>query len=76
MIRLLPAYPAWTAVVTGLMAPEETGFIAGLKARIAEAGLENRIALLGEPFTPGLAAGTALVVAGIFLFGRAGRSLG
>lgn len=48
MIRLLPAYPAWTAVVTGLMAPEEAGFIAGLKARIAEAGLENRIALLGE----------------------------
>ena len=31
------------------------------------------IVLLGEPFTPWLAAGTALVVAGIFLFGRAGR---
>ena len=31
------------------------------------------IVLLGEPFTPWLAAGTALVVAGIFLFDRAGR---
>ncbi|PAT39377.1 hypothetical protein CK623_10315 [Vandammella animalimorsus] len=29
--------------------------------------------LLGEPFIPWLAAGTALVVAGIWLFSRAGR---
>lgn len=48
MARLLPRYPDWTAVVTGLMAPEERGFISELKARIAAAGLENRIALLGE----------------------------
>lgn len=48
MIRLLPKYPDWTAVVTGLMAPEERGFIADLKARIANANMENRIALLGE----------------------------
>lgn len=48
MIRLLPRYPDWTAVVTGLMAPEERGFVADLNRRIAEAGLENRIALLGE----------------------------
>ena len=45
------------------------------KARFS-AGIVMGIALLGEPFTPGLAAGTALVVMGIFLFGRAGRSLG
>ena len=31
------------------------------------------ILILGEPFTPWLAAGTALVVAGIFLFSRSGR---
>ena len=31
------------------------------------------IVILGEPFTPWLAAGTALVVAGIFMFSRAGR---
>lgn len=48
MVRLLPRYPDWTAVVTGLMAPEERGFVSDLKTRIAEAGLENRIALLGE----------------------------
>lgn len=48
MIRLLPKYPDWTAVVTGLMAPEERAFISDLKARIAEANMENRIALLGE----------------------------
>ncbi len=48
MIRLLPAHPDWTAVITGLMAPEERSFVADLKARIAAAGLENRIVLLGE----------------------------
>ena len=48
MIRLLPKYPAWTAVITGLMAWEEAGFIAALKRRIAETDMENRIALLGE----------------------------
>ena len=31
------------------------------------------IVILGEPFTPWLASGTALVVAGIFMFSRAGR---
>ncbi len=48
MVRLLPRYPDWTVVVTGLMAPEERGFVSELKARIAEAGLENRVAMLGE----------------------------
>ena len=32
------------------------------------------IVVLGEPFTPWLVAGTALVVAGIYLFTRAGRA--
>jgi len=31
------------------------------------------VVLLGEPFTPWIAAGTVLVVLGIFLFSRAGR---
>jgi mannosyltransferase len=48
MIRLLPKYPDWTAVITGLMAWEESGFIAALKKRIAETGMEARIHLLGE----------------------------
>ena len=33
------------------------------------------IVVLGEPFTPWLVAGTALVVAGIYLFTRAGRAV-
>jgi len=48
MIRLLPKYPDWTAVVTGLMAAEEAGFTGNLKRRISETNMENRIALLGE----------------------------
>ncbi len=48
MIRLLPRYPDWSAAVTGLMAPEERAFVSGLKERIADAGLESRIVLLGE----------------------------
>jgi len=31
------------------------------------------VALLGEPFTPWIAAGTALVIAGIYLFSRGGK---
>ena len=48
MIRLLPKYPEWTAVVTGLMAVEEAAFVSDLKRRIADTNMENRIALLGE----------------------------
>jgi mannosyltransferase len=48
MIRLLPKYPDWTAVVTGLMAVEEAAFVGDLKRRIADSNMENRIALLGE----------------------------
>jgi mannosyltransferase len=48
MIRLLPKYPEWTAVITGLEAPEEAAFIRKLREDIAAAGLEERIRLLGE----------------------------
>ena len=48
MISLLPKYPQWTAVITGLEAIEEASFVATLKRRIAEAGLEDRIVMLGE----------------------------
>ena len=51
---------------------------AGLAAQVGMIGPLSTIAmgvlLLGEPFTPGLAAGTVLVVAGIALFSRAGRT--
>jgi mannosyltransferase len=48
MIRLLPKYPSWTAVITGLEAAEEAGFIRKLKEDIAAAGLQDRIRMLGE----------------------------
>ncbi|MBS9475569.1 glycosyltransferase family 4 protein [Ancylobacter radicis] len=48
MIELLPAHPDWTAVVIGLSTPSEQSFLTALKARIAAAGLEARLLILGE----------------------------
>lgn len=48
MIALLPKYPEWTAVMTGLEAIEEAAFVSDLKKRIADAGLSERILMLGE----------------------------
>ncbi|MDQ0509545.1 glycosyltransferase family 4 protein [Ancylobacter amanitiformis] len=48
MADLLPRHPDWTAVVIGLSTPTEQPFLAGLKARIAHAGLSERILILGE----------------------------
>lgn len=48
MIQLLPKFPNWTAVITGLEATEEAGFIRKLKDEIVAAGLDERIQLLGE----------------------------
>lgn len=48
MISLLPKYPEWTAVVTGLEATEEAEFVGRLKQRISESGLKDRIFMLGE----------------------------
>jgi mannosyltransferase len=47
MIRLLPSVPDVTAVLTGLMAPEDAAFAERLRRRIAESGLGERILLLG-----------------------------
>lgn len=62
-------------VLMVMMAVERVG--PTLAAQVGMIGPLSTIAmgivLLGEPFTPWLAAGTVLVVAGIFLFGRAGR---
>jgi mannosyltransferase len=66
MIRLLPRYPDTTAVVTGLIAPEEAAFEARLRQAIAAAGLENRIFILGDQPTdamPGWFAAISLYVA-------------
>lgn len=48
MIALLPKYPEWTAVITGLEAVEEADFVSKLKKRIEGSGLQDRIVMLGE----------------------------
>jgi mannosyltransferase len=48
MIRLLPRYPDASAAITGLVAAEHQVFAAGLKDRIARAGLADRIVFLGQ----------------------------
>ncbi len=62
-------------VLMVMMAVQRLG--ASLAAQVGMIGPLSTIAMgiliLDEPFTPWLAAGTALVVAGIWLFSRAGR---
>ncbi len=48
MVALLPKYPEWTAIVTGRTTAEHQSFEDGLKAKIAAAGLQDRILILGE----------------------------
>jgi len=48
MIRLLPRHQDWTAVVIGLVQPEDRAFADRLKRRIEDAGLAERIRFLGE----------------------------
>ncbi|MDQ0454553.1 glycosyltransferase family 4 protein [Rhizobium paknamense] len=48
MIALLPRYPEWTAVISGRVTAEHTGFADDLKRRIKAAGLDSRIVFLGE----------------------------
>lgn len=48
MLALLPRHPAWTAVVTGRTTAEHQGFEAGLRRKVAEAGLADRVLFLGE----------------------------
>lgn len=48
MIELLPRYPDWTAIVTGRVTMEHSGFAEALQNQVAEAGLSDRILFLGE----------------------------
>jgi mannosyltransferase len=48
MIALLPAFPDWTAVITGRVTAEHRAFADALEKRVAEAGLAGRILFLGE----------------------------
>src|SRR6202795_850299 len=48
MCRLLPRYPAFTAVLVGAIMPEQTTFANDLKKRIGAAGLASRVVMTGD----------------------------
>jgi len=48
MIELLPLYPQWVALVSGRVTPEHQQFVADIRQKIMQAGLEKRILFLGE----------------------------
>lgn len=48
MCRLLPKYPDFTAIVIGRVTADNQGFADTLKARVAQAGLMERVRFLGE----------------------------
>ncbi len=48
MLKLLPHYPEYTAVVIGLAAKADLLYEANLRSKIAAAGLSHRIIFLGE----------------------------
>lgn len=48
MIRLLPARPDWVAIVAGRATAKHVAFENDLKARVAAAGLADRILFVGE----------------------------
>ena len=48
MLALLPRYPDFTAVIAGLAQPKHAVYETALKARIAAAGLSERVVFLGE----------------------------
>ena len=48
MLRLLPHYPDWTAVIAGRTTSDNLSFERELKSRITAAGLTQRIVFLGD----------------------------
>jgi mannosyltransferase len=48
MLRLLPHYPDWTAVITGRTTSDNLSFERELKSRIDAAGFTQRIVFLGD----------------------------
>ncbi len=48
MLRPLPRYPDFTAVIIGLITPDHAVFVNQLKSDIAAAGLSDRIRFFGE----------------------------
>lgn len=48
MIEIMPNQPGWGAVILGRATEQHTAFLAGLKSKVAAAGLEDRILFAGE----------------------------
>ncbi len=48
MIALLPSRPGWSAIVAGRTTPQHAAFEAGLRQRVRNAGLADRILFVGE----------------------------
>ena len=48
MIALLPHHPRWSAIVAGRATPQHKAFEDDLRARVAQAGLADRILFVGE----------------------------
>jgi mannosyltransferase len=48
MVRLLPRYPDWTAIITGRTTADQLGFEHQLRSKVAAAGLTERILFLGD----------------------------
>jgi len=48
MLDVLPNHSDWGAVILGRATEQHTGFLAELKAKVADAGLEDRILFAGE----------------------------
>ena len=48
MVRLLPNYPDWTAVITGRTTSDNLAFERELKSKVTAAGLTHRIIFLGD----------------------------
>ena len=48
MIELLPSHPGWAAIVAGRATAKHVDFENGLKAKVKQAGLADRILFVGE----------------------------
>ncbi len=48
MLRLLPDHPQWSAIIAGRATAQHVEFENGLKAKVAAAGLSDRILFVGE----------------------------
>ena len=66
MIRALPDLPGAVAVVAGIAKPADRAFLAGLKAEVEAAGLDDRVIFAGDvpaERMPGLMQGSRLLMA-------------